>query len=41
MSTIFLQLDAVATIYPLFVLAQLLFEGGIYSVGKPAESNDG
>ena len=25
----------------LFILVRLLFEGGIYFVGKPADSNDG
>ena len=40
-STVFLQSDAVATIFSLFVLVRLLFEGGIYFVGKLADSNDG
>jgi len=30
----------VATIFSLLVLVQLLFEGGIYFIGKPADSNN-
>ena len=43
MSTIFLWSDAVATIFSLFLLVRLLFEGGIYMyfLGKPADSTDG
>ena len=37
---LYIVLDAMATIFLLFVLVRLLFEGGVYFVGKPAGSND-
>ena len=40
-ATIFLQSDTVATIYFAAVFVWLLFEGGGYFFGKPADMNDG
>ena len=40
-TTIFLQSDAVATIFSLLAFVWLLFKGGIYFLGKPADINDG
>jgi len=39
--TIFLRSDAMDIIFSLLVFMQLLFEGGIYFLGKPADINDG
>ena len=40
-NTVFLRSDTAATILSLFVLVRLLFEGGVYFIGKLADSNDG
>ena len=39
--TISLRSDATDIIFSLLVFMQLLFEGGIYFLGKPADINDG
>ena len=39
-TTIFLQSDAAATIFLAVCFMRLLFEGGVYFVGKPADSNN-
>ena len=41
MGTVFLQSDAAATIYFAARFMRLLFEGGVYSFGKPGDINDG
>ena len=38
--TVFIRSDAATTIFSLFVLVGLLFKGGIYFVGKLADSKD-
>ena len=40
-STVFLRSDTAATIFLLFVLVWLLFKGGVYFVGKSADTNGG
>ena len=37
---VFFQSDAVATIFLLFILVRLLFEGSVYFVGKLVDSNN-
>ena len=39
-SAVFLRSDSVATKFSMHVLVQLLFEGGVYFSGKPADIND-
>jgi len=39
--TVFLRSDTAAKIFLPFVLVCLLFKGGVYFVGEPADSNDG